>query len=273
VRTRDRIREPAVAGTFYPAHAGGLASAVERLLADAAAGPEPAAGPQPGPPPKAVIAPHAGYVYSGPVAASAFRAVAALGDRIERVVLVGPSHFVPLHGVATSGAAAFATPLGVIEVDREAERELLELPLARERPDAHQREHSLEVELPFLQRTLGRFRLVPLVVGAAATEDLGAALDRWWGGEETLVVVSSDLSHYHDYATARRVDAATARAIEELRWASIETEHACGAVAVRALLWVARRRGLAATRLDLRSSGDTAGPRDQVVGYGAWSFS
>ena len=267
VRTKSSTREPAVAGTFYPARRGELASTVDRLLAAAAAAPEAA------PPPKALIAPHAGYVYSGPVAASAFRRVAALRDRIRRVVLVGPSHFVPLRGVASSGAAAFATPLGAIEVDADADRELLELPLVRERPDAHAREHSLEVELPFLQQVLGVFRLVPLVVGDAATEDLGAALDLVWGGEETLVVVSSDLSHYHDHATAARIDAATARAIEELRWSAIEPEHACGSVAVRALLWVARRRGLAVTRLDLRSSGDTAGPRDQVVGYGAWSFS
>lgn len=265
--TRSSTREPAVAGTFYPARAAELAAVVEGLLAAAAAGTATEAVP------KALIAPHAGYVYSGPVAASAFRRLAGARGRIERVVVVGPSHFVRLHGVASSGAAAFATPLGAIEVDRDGDRELRELPLVRERPDAHAREHSIEVELPFLQQVLGAFRLVPLVVGEATAAELGAVLERLWGGEETVVVVSSDLSHYHDYDTAARLDAATARAIEELRWTAIEPEHACGAVAVRALLWAAGRRGLVPTRLDLRSSGDTAGPRDQVVGYGAWSFS
>lgn len=259
---RRRTRAPAVAGTFYPAPAAELRSLVRRLLDEAGAA---------APAPKALIAPHAGYIYSGPVAASAFRCARTLERRARRVVLIGPSHFVRFRGLATSGAGAFATPLGEVEIDTEAEALLAALPVVVELPQAHAREHCLEVELPFLQEVLGAFRIVPLVVGEASAQEVGRALDLLWGdGDETLVVVSSDLSHYLDYAAAARLDAATSRAIEELRWESIEPEHACGAIAIAGLLWWARRRGLVATTLDLRNSGDTAGPRDAVVGYGAW---
>ena len=257
-------RDAAVAGTFYPGRGDQLRSTVRRLLDDAAAT-------TPGPAPKALIAPHAGYVYSGPVAASAFGRAAPVRDRVRRVVLIGPSHFVRFRGLATSGAAAFATPLGCVEVDAGAES-LLELPFVVDSPRAHDREHCLEVELPFLQEVLDAFRIVPLVVGEASAEEVGGALELLWGGDETLIVVSSDLSHYLDYDAASRLDAATARAIEELRWDAIEPDHACGWAAIRGLLWVARRRGLAASTLDLRNSGDTAGPRDAVVGYGAWAL-
>jgi AmmeMemoRadiSam system protein B len=222
--------------------------------------------------PRAMIAPHAGYVYSGPVAASAFSRVTALRDSIHRVVLIGPSHFVPFRGLATSGAGAFETPLGQVEVDLAAESALAGLPGVIDSPRAHAREHCLEVELPFLQEALGSFAIVPLVVGAATHEEVGRVLELLWGGDETLVVVSSDLSHYLDYERAARLDAATARAIEELRWDAIEPDHACGWAAIRGLLWTARRRLLAAATLDLRSSGDTAGSRDAVVGYGAWTL-
>jgi AmmeMemoRadiSam system protein B len=268
--TRYRTREPAVAGSFYPADRGELAAMVDRLLA--AGGPGLGSAAAAGLPAKALIAPHAGYVYSGAVAASAFRRAAPLRDRVRRVVLIGPSHFVRFAGVASSGARAFSTPLGEIEVDAGAGEPLEALPGVGERPEAHRREHCLEVELPFLQRVLGSFRVVPLVVGDAGTEEVGRLLELLWGGDETLIVVSSDLSHYLDYDAASRLDRATSLAIEELRYADIEPEHACGAVAVRALLWVARRRGLRAATLDLRNSGDTAGPRHQVVGYGAWAL-
>jgi MEMO1 family protein len=268
--TKHRTREAAVAGTFYPADRSELAAMVGGLL-DAAAEADRGRDAL-GAPPKALIAPHAGYVYSGAVAASAFRCAAPLRDRIRRVVLIGPSHFVRFAGVASSGASAFATPLGEVEVDAAAEALLGTVPFVGERPEAHRREHCLEVELPFLQQVLSSFRVVPLVVGEAGTEEVGRVLELLWGGDETLIVVSSDLSHYLDYDTASRLDAATSRAIEELRYAAIEPEHACGAIAVRALLWAARRRGLRAATLDLRNSGDTAGPRDQVVGYGAWAL-
>ncbi|HVR29364.1 MAG TPA: AmmeMemoRadiSam system protein B [Thermoanaerobaculia bacterium] len=261
--TTSSTRRAAVAGLFYPAPGRELRATVRGLLDGASPS---------GPPPKAVIAPHAGYPYSGPVAASAFRCAAARRAAIRRVVLVGPSHFVRFAGVASSGALAFETPLGTVEVDTIAQDALSALPFVTALPEAHAREHCLEVELPFLQEILGPFRIVPLVVGDATTEEVGRALELAWGGDETLVVVSSDLSHYHDYDTARTIDAATARAIEELRFADIEPEHACGSLAIRGLLWVARRKGLRAATLDLRSSGDTAGPRHEVVGYGAWTL-
>ena len=262
--SNSSTREPAVAGIFYPARPDELVATVRRLLDDAA----PAAAP----PPKAVIAPHAGFAYSGPVAATAFRCAAARRDEVRRVVVIGPSHFVAFAGLASSGAAAYRTPLGRVEVDAGAEEALSGLPFVTVLAAAHEREHCLEVELPFLQEILGVFRVVPLVVGDATAAEVGGALERVWGGEETLIVVSSDLSHYRDYETAGRIDAATASAIEELRLEDIGPEHACGALAIRGLLWVARRKGLRVTRLDLRNSGDTAGPRHEVVGYGAWAL-
>jgi AmmeMemoRadiSam system protein B len=260
-----RTRAAAVAGSFYPDRPDALGAMVRRLLDGAAM--EDGLGATT---PKALIAPHAGYVYSGPVAASAFARLAALRDRVRRVVLIGPSHFVPFRGIATSGAAAFETPLGRVEVDLAAESKLTAVAGVIDLPRAHAREHGLEVELPFLQEMLDDFAIVPLVVGDATHEEVGGTLDLLWGGAETLVVVSSDLSHYLDYDSAARIDATTARAIEELRWEAIEPEHACGWAAIRGLLWSAHRRGLEVATLDLRSSGDTAGPRDAVVGYGAW---
>jgi AmmeMemoRadiSam system protein B len=201
-----RTRAAAVAGTFYPDRPDALRAMVRRLLDGAAM--ENGAGATA---PKALIAPHAGYVYSGPVAASAFARLAALRDRVRRVVLIGPSHFVPFHGIATSGAAAFATPLGEVEVDVAAESKLAALPGVVDMPRAHAREHGLEVELPFLQETLDSFTIVPLVVGDATHEEVGRALDLLWGGDETVVVVSSDLSHYLDYESASRLVSVTGR--------------------------------------------------------------
>jgi AmmeMemoRadiSam system protein B len=258
------IRAPAVAGMFYPADPRELHIEVLGFLDRVDS---------PGPVPKAIIVPHAGYVYSGPVAASAYARLQAARAIIRRVVLLGPSHRVGFAGIAVTGMSAFATPLGSVPVDREAIAQVLQLPGVELLEKAHAREHSLEVHLPFLQEVLGEFNLVPLVVGDAAPEQVGAVLDALWGGPETLLVISSDLSHYHDYETARRLDAATSKAIEELRYEDIDYESACGRNPVNGLLWVARRRGLKAETIDLRNSGDTAGPRDQVVGYGSYVFS
>jgi AmmeMemoRadiSam system protein B len=261
--TRDArsIRPPAVAGTFYPQDPRELRQMVERLLA--------AAPPPSGPPPKAVIAPHAGYVYSGPIAATAFAALAV--RPIRRVVLLGPAHRVPVSGLALPGAAGFATPLGTVEVDAAAIAALAGLPQVVESPVAHAPEHSLEVELPFLQVLLGEFRLLPLVVGDASGPEIADALDRVWGDQETAIVISSDLSHYLPYDVARRVDEETAGQILELA-GPIDARRACGARPIDGLLVASRRRGLKPELLDLRSSGDTAGDRRQVVGYGAFAF-
>jgi AmmeMemoRadiSam system protein B len=259
------IRPAAVAGTFYPGEPGALATEVNALL-DAAASSGAASRM-----PKAVIAPHAGYVYSGPVAASLYARLAPLRDRIRRVVLVGPTHRVGFRGIALPGVSAFASPLGEVEIDAEGVAAISPLPQVTVRQDAHAQEHCLEVHLPFLQTIVGRFRLVPLVVGEATAGDVAEVLDRLWGGAETLVVVSSDLSHYLDYRAAQRADGETARAITALQ-SGLGHEQACGATPINGLLDVARRRRMAVELVDLRNSGDTAGGRSRVVGYGAFAF-
>jgi hypothetical protein len=258
-----RVRRAAVAGTFYPDDPQALAAVVDRLLPPAPAD-EPA--------PKALIVPHAGYVYSGPVAGVAYARLRPLRGAIRCVVLLGPAHFVPVDGLAVSGADAFATPLGAVPVDDEARRRVLALPQVTVDDAAHAREHSLEVHLPFLQRLLAEFRILPLVVGVAEPAEVAEVLDRVWGGAETLVVASSDLSHYHAHETAAALDRRTAEAIVARAPERVGPEDACGAFPVRGLLWAARRRELDVRLLDLRSSGDTAGPRDEVVGYGAFSL-
>lgn len=259
------IREPAVAGLFYPANPVKLRADVDAMLAEAAA-----RGVHP--PPKALIAPHAGYVYSGPVAATAYVSLRAVATKIRRVVLLGPAHRVYVDGLAATAARAYRTPLGDVPVDRDAVEALLDLPQVAIFDAAHVPEHSLEVHLPFLQRVLDEFRIVPLVVGDAAPAEVGAVLDRLWGGEETLIVISSDLSHYLPYAEARQVDTHTAKLVTALQYADVEGEQACGAYPIRGLLAVATRHGLRAELVDLRNSGDTAGPKDRVVGYGAFLF-
>jgi AmmeMemoRadiSam system protein B len=265
-----RIRPPAVAGAFYPADPTALMAAVERCLAAgratlAAAGEEP-------PTPRALIAPHAGYVYSGPIAGTAYALVQARRPAIEQVILLGPAHQVAMHGLAASTADAFATPLGTVPIDGAGRDALLGCDGVQPFDRAHEAEHCLEVHLPFLQRILGRFSLVPVVVGDAAGEQVAAVVERLWGGHETLVVVSSDLSHYHDYATAQRLDRATCDAIAALAPERLGGGSACGRVPIAGLLAVARRRGLRAHLLDRRNSGDTAGARDEVVGYASFAF-
>ncbi|MFP4182416.1 MAG: AmmeMemoRadiSam system protein B [Thiohalospira sp.] len=261
---QHKVREPAVAGMFYPAEAEALRGMVDKYLE---AAPAPAEAP-----PKALIAPHAGLPYSGPVAATAYRTVAPLRGTVKRVVLLGPSHRVPFRGLAAPDADALRTPLGDIPVDTDALAGIADLPDVGVLDAAHAAEHSLEVQLPFLQEVLGDFRIVPLVVGDADPETVAAVLERLWGGPETLIVVSSDLSHFHDYATANRLDEATARAITTLHPERVDHDGACGFHPVRGLLTSARRHGLTGELLDRRNSGDTAGPRDQVVGYGAFAF-
>lgn len=258
------VRPPAVAGAFYPRAAAELKSAVEELLGGPAVNGE-------RPAPKAVIAPHAGYVYSGPIAGSAFRTLAAAAASIRRVVLVGPAHYVALRGLALPGHQWFATPLGEVRVEPEGAQAALRLPQVRVVPEAHAREHSLEVELPFLQALLGEFDVVPLVAGDADGGEVAEVLERLWGGPETLVVISSDLSHYLPYESARQVDRETADEILALG-GPLHSRQACGAVPINGLLEAARRRNLIPELLDLRNSGDTVGDPSRVVGYGAFAF-
>ena len=257
------VRNPAVAGLFYPGDPRELHAMVAGYLAAAAAGDVV---------PKAIIVPHAGYIYSGPIAASAYARIQPARGRITRVVLLGPAHRVGFHGLALSSADCFQTPLGRITVDQEAVKKISGLPQVQVMDAAHMQEHSLEVHLPFLQEVLGEFSLVPLVVGDAEPGEVAEVLEALWGGPETLIVISSDLSHYHDYKTAQRLDRATSQAIEQLRLEDIQYDHACGRNPVNGLLQVARQRGLKAKTVDLRNSGDTAGTPDRVVGYGAYVF-
>jgi MEMO1 family protein len=260
------IRQPAVAGTFYPAEHDVLERQLALFLSEAGnAAPSPAL-------PKAIIGPHAGYVYSGPVAARAYARLAAARGRISRVVLIGPSHYVAFRGLAVDTAEAWAMPGGTVALDTEAIASLRALPMVGELDAAYQREHALEVHVPFLQHVLGEFRLVPIVAGDATPEAVAAVFDALWGGTETLIVVSTDLSHFLDYAASRRLDQSTAEAIERFDINALGPTQACGAVPTRGLLLTAQRHGMTIERLDLRNSGDTAGPRDRVVGYGAWAL-
>lgn len=257
------LRPPAVAGTFYSSDRSDLAASVQGYL-DA----EPALPLTP----KALIVPHAGHVYSGPIAATAYRLLAPLANTIKRVVLIGPCHRVSVDGLALSSADQFSTPLGVINLDTAGAASLAQRPYVGYSDAAHAQEHSLEVQLPFLQRTLGDFELLPIACGHATPSQVASVLEAVWGGPETLLLISSDLSHYHDYDTARRMDHEATRAIEALAPGQLTDEQACGLTPIRGLLQAAKKRGLAATTLDVRNSGDTAGPRDQVVGYGAYCF-
>lgn len=258
----QHIRPPAVAGLFYSADGQQLAVEVSTMLADCH--PPPLQ-------PKALIAPHAGYVYSGPVAAQAYALLAPLRAIVRRVLLLGPVHRVPVRGLATSSTSYFRTPLGDIPIDRTAVQEACRLPQVAIYDPAHGAEHSLEVHLPFLQTALDHFNLVPFAVGMASASEVAEVLDLLWGGSETLIVVSSDLSHYQPYHEARAQDRHTADDILHLRLLS-DHEQACGATPINGLLEVARRRHLHPTLLDLRNSGDTAGDKSRVVGYGAFAF-
>ncbi len=266
IATSANTRPPAVAGSFYPAFPEELAAEVRSLLADA-----PAAT---GPIPKAIIAPHAGYVYSGPTAAAIYARLAPARERIRRVVLLGPVHRVAVRGLALPAADRFATPLGHVALDVDAMNAIVNMPQVCVSAAAHAHEHSLEVHLPFLQTVLVDFTLVPLAVGDTSAGEVAEVLERLWGGDETLIVVSSDLSHFLGYADAQSVDRQTTAKILALR-DDISHSEACGGTPVNGLALAARRHGLAPSLVDLRNSGDAArgaGDKRRVVGYGAFAY-
>lgn len=256
------VRQAAVAGLFYPADPRELSHTVGELL-DAA--------PPSSVEPRALIAPHAGYIYSGPVAASAYRQLRARPRTWRRVLLLGPSHRVAFTGLALSSAECYATPVGEVAIDTGACRELLRLPQVTVLDQAHAQEHSLEVHLPFLRAVLDDFLLIPVVVGDATSDEVAEVIESFWDQLDVLIVVSSDLSHFLDYETANRVDRETTRAIEGLA-RDISPQQACGCRAINGLMKVAQDHVLDVTTLDLRNSGDTAGDRSRVVGYGAYAL-
>lgn len=255
------IRPAAVAGMFYPGDPHTLARDVRAMLADAGIAEFR---------PKAIIVPHAGYIYSGAVAASAYALLKPMADQISRVILLGPTHRVAVRGLALPGTDAFGTPLGAVAIDLEAARQIAGLPQVTVSPDAHMLEHSLEVQLPFLQTVLHQFKLLPLAVGMASAEEVAEVLEVLWGGPETLIVISSDLSHFHAYPTALRIDHATVEAI--LHGQAVSHEQACGGTPVNGLTLAARTHHLTPHLLDLRNSGDTAGDPSRVVGYAAIAY-
>jgi hypothetical protein len=259
------VRPAAVAGMFYPEAPAALIAQVHACLGNAAVAPTAAHWP------KALIVPHAGYVYSGPIAASAYQRLAEHADAIRRVVLFGPTHRAAVQGLALPTVQAFATPLGIVEIDAEAAASALTLPQVRRSDAAHALEHSLEVQLPFLQTVLRQFRIVPFAVGSASGAQVAEVIELLWKDPGTLVVVSSDMSHYHRYSEARTLDRATADSILALS-ATLQGEQACGATPINGLLVAARHRGLRPELIDLRNSGDTAGDKSRVVGYASFAF-
>jgi len=259
----ETIQPMGVAGMFYPDDPGALAASVDASLAKAA------------PPrlaPKAVIAPHAGHVYSGDIAGAAYALLGRRKGEIKRIVLLGPTHRMAVHGLALSPADAWATPLGPLAVDRASRDALAKEPGVVVSPQPFAGEHSLEVQLPFIQRALGDVEILPILVGQAPQDQVSRALEKFWGGPETAIVVSSDLSHFHDYDTCAAKDSETAIAIERLQSNGLEGDRCCGVYSILGLLDQALRRDLRVTALDVRNSGDTRGPRDRAVGYGSFAF-
>ena len=258
----SQVRQPAVAGLFYPADKQTLEDNIEQYLEQANFGRDII--------PKAIVVPHAGYIYSGPVAASAYKQIIPVKDKINRVVLLGPSHRVAFSGLAVPESDVFNTPLGNIQIDKEGIQLLAGLPQVIASDQAHREEHSLEVQLPFLQEILGEFSLIPLVVGEANQNEVAEVIKRLWGDEHTLIVISTDLSHYHNYNEAKRLDRLTSDAIQNLKPELIDYDDACGRNGLKGMLTVAEEKNLTVDILDLRNSGDTAGDKNRVVGYGAY---
>lgn len=258
----NQIRQPAVAGMFYSSDKQSLKADIQQYLQQAKT--------EHNIIPKAIIVPHAGYIYSGSVAASAYKYIVPLKDKINRVVLLGPSHRVAFTGLAVPESDVFNTPLGDIPIDQKGVQSVLELSQVSISEQAHREEHSLEVQLPFLQEILGDFSLVPLVVGDAERHEVAEVIEKLWGDEHTLIIISTDLSHFHEYKEAQTIDKATSDAIINLKSEHIQYEDACGRNGLKGMLTVAEEKNLSIDLLDLRNSGDTAGDKSRVVGYGAY---
>jgi AmmeMemoRadiSam system protein B/AmmeMemoRadiSam system protein A len=260
---RISIRPPAVAGSFYPRDVNQLSNMLDEFLGKKNTNITA---------PKAIIAPHAGYIYSGEIAGSVYSTLAELRDQISRVILLGPAHRMYVEGIALASSTHFATPLGNVEIDTQAMLLLKKYPFVKYIDAAHEQEHSLEVHIPFLQKILNNFKLIPLLVGDTKPEQVATILEALWGDDETLIVVSSDLSHFLDYATALKKDSNTTHLIKNFDYEKIGPHEACGCMPIRGLLKLAQQKNMSIETLDLRNSGDTAGTKDRVVGYGAYAL-
>ncbi len=265
--TIEQIRPTAVAGLFYPNSADELSDTINAYLANTA---QTMTSPKTI---KAIVAPHAGYVYSGPIAASAYTLLRKTNSQFNKVILLGPAHRVKLTGIAIPTVQQFDSPLGPINIDQELLMQINQFDFVHESDLAHKEEHCLEVQLPFLQTVLQDFKIVPLLIGDISAEQVSLVLESIWDVDNLLIVVSTDLSHYYDYITAQKLDQKTSQFIEELNSNKIEYDHACGKTALQALLLSAKKHKLCAKTIDLRNSGDTAGEKNKVVGYGAYVIS
>ena len=271
--TTESVRPPAVASLFYPGEAAELKQNLREMLDEASEAEDPNEDLPADQYLKALIVPHAGYVYSGTTAALAYHLLRKNRDDFHRILLLGPAHRVWLEGIAFPGTDAFETPLGRIPLAKQQIRELLRFPEVQLRDDAHQDEHCLEVQLPFLQEILNEFELIPAVVGEISPDSLSGLLENLLEDPQNLLLLSTDLSHFHSYSEAQAIDQKTAEAIESFEDEKILPEQACGAHPLRGLLRHARIQGWKIQRLGLCNSGDTAGSKDRVVGYGAWALS
>lgn len=258
----NNVRKPNVAGQFYPEKANTLKEMIHSFLIDTHVQVEEQ--------PKAIIAPHAGYLYSGPIAATIYAVLSKYKDTVKKVILIGPSHRIYFKGIAATMVDYFETPLGSVPVANE--RDFLSSPVIHINEAAFGMEHSLEVQLPFLQIVLNHFELTPLIVGDVEFSKVADVMASLWGGKETLIIVSSDLSHYKDYQAAQKLDACTSRAILNLAPQELHFEQACGLIPIQGLLHVAKQNNMQARALDVRNSGDIVGSKDRVVGYGAYCF-
>ena len=262
------IRQAAVAGSFYPGDPDELRQQVDSFFSQAQADDASLGHSQP----KALIVPHAGYIYSGAIATSAYQLLLPFRKIIKHVVLLGPAHRVAVQGLALSNSNAFNTPLGNVVLDNERTALISTLSYVNYVDAAHQYEHALEVQLPFLQTVLDEFTLVPIVVGQASAKQIAQVLDKLWGNKDTLIIISSDLSHFHTYNDAKKIDRTTVIAIEQLDEEKLHHDMACGSNPIKGLLHLAREKNLLVKTLDIRNSGDTAGDMKRVVGYGAFAF-
>ena len=256
------VREAAVAGIFYPADVYQLKNDINGYLqhiTDNNSGK-----------PKILITPHAGYKYSAQVAASAFAKLRPFKDKIKKVFLLGPSHRVYVNGVALPKEKSFKTPLGIIKVDSDIVEQISKTKPFKFKSTAHKNEHSLEVSLPFLQVVLGNFEIIPMLYGEANPHEIAQTIQPYLERDDSILIVSADLSHYLDYSTAKKVDEQTANNIKEGK--TVDHHQSCGATAINTALIMAQNFGLVPQMLNMANSGDVIGDKDSVVGYGAWSF-
>ena len=259
----EKIKQADVAGMFYPGEEASLRQMVDGFIQKALSFDLR---------PRAIIAPHAGYIYSGSIAGTAYKTIAAVRDQIENVIIMSPAHRFYLRGIALHMADAFATPLGNIPVNIGIVKKIKQFSSVQWEERSFIQEHGLETHLPFIQRAFKPgIKIVPMIVGECQESEVAEILESVWEDPRNFVIISSDLSHFHSYADAKKLDRNTVDLIQNLDSQSLDTEFACGHYPICGLLNLARNRKLKIKALDIRSSGDTAGSKESVVGYGSFA--